>query len=133
MNLWQVDAPSFDSSPSLWSQWFPEWGTLQVLLPTEFDNANLCPEREGVILGNGVLTTLMEVSGGDMRKAVTFLQSAHDLSGKNNVVTEDIVFDVSGRVGKRYSNWCLSVYTEIIGVSQCSELTVGCYCWRVVL
>jgi DNA polymerase III delta prime subunit len=46
----------------------------------------------------------MEVSGGDMRKAVTFLQSAHDLSGKNNVVSHDMVFDVSGRVWHRKKN-----------------------------
>lgn len=41
---------------------------------------------------------LLEVSGGDMRKAVTYLQSAHDLSGKRDVITFDMIVDVSGQV-----------------------------------
>lgn len=56
---------------------------------------------EHVHLGEGVLHTLMEVSEGDMRKAVTYLQSAHDLSGSGSQVSENMVFDVSGRVSSR--------------------------------
>lgn len=40
----------------------------------------------------------MNVSEGDMRKAVTYLQSSSELAGKNNLVTSDIVLDVSGQV-----------------------------------
>lgn len=55
-------------------------------------------EKESVQLGDGALDTIMKVSEGDMRKAVTFLQSAHELAGKNNTVSSDIVLDVSGQV-----------------------------------
>jgi replication factor C subunit 2/4 len=37
--------------------------------------------QEGVVLGDGTLDTIMHVSNGDMRKAVTYLQSAHQLLG----------------------------------------------------
>ena len=39
----------------------------------------------------------MLTSGGDMRKAVTYLQSAHQLSGGNKI-TPEMVVDVSGQV-----------------------------------
>jgi DNA polymerase III delta prime subunit len=40
----------------------------------------------------------MTVSEGDMRKAVTYLQSAHELAGKNNAISSDVVLDVAGQV-----------------------------------
>lgn len=50
-------------------------------------------------MGEGVLDVLMGASEGDMRKAVGFLQSSHDLSGGGSaVVTADMVHDVSGQV-----------------------------------
>lgn len=52
---------------------------------------------EGVQLGNGALATIMSTSGGDMRKAVTYLQSSHQLSG-GEVITSDMVIDISGQV-----------------------------------
>ena len=56
--------------------------------------------KEGVKLGPSCLDTVLRVSGGDMRKAVTFLQSAHQLSvGQDSgVVTADLVVDLSGQV-----------------------------------
>jgi hypothetical protein len=39
----------------------------------------------------------MQASGGDMRKAVTYLQTAHQLSDGIPVTSEDIV-DISGQV-----------------------------------
>ena len=50
-------------------------------------------------MGDGVLDVLMRASGGDMRKAVGYLQSSHDLSGGgSSLVTADMVHDVSGQV-----------------------------------
>lgn len=39
----------------------------------------------------------MEVSGGDMRKAVTYLQTCHQLSDGNAITLDDVV-DISGKV-----------------------------------
>ena len=55
-------------------------------------------EIEHVQLDEGALNTIMVVSEGDMRKAVTYLQSASELAGKNSIVTSEIVHDVSGQV-----------------------------------
>ena len=54
-------------------------------------------EQEGVRLGDGALDTILKTSGGDMRKAVTYLQSSHQLSGGQPVTTEMVV-DISGQV-----------------------------------
>jgi hypothetical protein len=53
---------------------------------------------EHVELEEDALNTIMTVSEGDMRKAVTYLQSAHELAGKNSSISSDIVLDVSGQV-----------------------------------
>lgn len=53
---------------------------------------------ENVRLAEGALDTIMTVSEGDMRKAVTYLQSANELAGRDSIVTSDIVLDVSGQV-----------------------------------
>ena len=56
---------------------------------------------ETVLLASGALSAIMTASGGDMRKAVTFLQSSHQLSA-GSPVTIGIVTDISGQV--RLSN-----------------------------
>ena len=56
---------------------------------------------ETVVLASGALSAIMTASGGDMRKAVTFLQSSHQLSA-GTAVTTDIVTDISGQVNKVY-------------------------------
>jgi replication factor C subunit 2/4 len=53
---------------------------------------------EHVQLDEGAMQTIMTVSEGDMRKAVTYLQSAHELAGKKNSISSDIVLDVAGQV-----------------------------------
>ena len=52
---------------------------------------------EAVALAKGALDAIMCASGGDMRKAVTFLQSSHQLSA-GTPVTVAIVADISGEV-----------------------------------
>ena len=54
-------------------------------------------ESEGVSLGENALETIMRVSQGDMRKAVTYLQCAHQLSS-GSPVTVDLVVDISAEV-----------------------------------
>lgn len=52
---------------------------------------------ENVRLQEGALEQLMRASGGDMRKALTFLQSCRQLSGEQPVSAE-VVTDVSGQM-----------------------------------
>ena len=60
------------------------------------DRINFICSQEGVELGPGSLETLGNVSGGDMRKAITTLQSAFRLKG--SPVLSDTILDVSGTV-----------------------------------
>lgn len=56
-------------------------------------------QSEDVILADGALDTIMKASNGDMRKAVTYLQSAHQLCvGDRKIVTTEIVIDISCKV-----------------------------------
>ena len=48
---------------------------------------------------NGTLSAIIAASGGDMRKAVTFLQSSHQLSG-GVPVSVKMVTDISGQVSQ---------------------------------
>lgn len=52
---------------------------------------------ENVSLQPGCLDTIMDVSAGDMRKAVTYLQTCHQLSDGNAICLEDVE-DISGKV-----------------------------------
>ena len=53
---------------------------------------------EGVELSPGTLQALSKVAGGDMRRAITTLQSAARLGGKGGVVDGATVHDVAGVV-----------------------------------
>ncbi|KXZ46213.1 hypothetical protein GPECTOR_46g282 [Gonium pectorale] len=53
-------------------------------------------EREGVTLAPGALATLSAVSGGDLRRAITTLQSAARLGAGH--VSSETLLDVSGQV-----------------------------------
>ena len=58
-------------------------------------------DMEHVEIAPGSLEKIMEVSGGDMRRAVTFLQSCFQLSGGTTYptpVTIDMVVDIGGEV-----------------------------------
>lgn len=54
-------------------------------------------EHEGVKLEEGAVEVMIDASGGDMRKAVTYLQSSHQLAG-GQLITADVVLEISGRV-----------------------------------
>lgn len=53
---------------------------------------------EGIRLTEPTLEAILQASNGDMRKAVTFLQSAYQLSGGQATISPDVVIDISGRV-----------------------------------
>lgn len=56
-------------------------------------------DLEGVKCEQDVIDALIEVSNGDMRRAITYLQSIHRLYG--NEITVDSVYMVSGNVPKK--------------------------------
>lgn len=51
--------------------------------------------QEGVNLAPGTLSTLIECSGGDLRKAITFLQSGYNLQGKH-AITPTMIHEMAG-------------------------------------
>ena len=55
----------------------------------------ICGE-ENVLFQNGVLKTLIKTSGGDLRRAITSLQSCYRLKGKDHVLTVKDVQEISG-------------------------------------
>lgn len=52
--------------------------------------------EEGVRFNHGVLKNLIKTSEGDLRRAITTLQSCSRLKGKDHVLTEEDVQDISG-------------------------------------
>ena len=64
---------------------------------------------EKVKLDPNALDAIMTASGGDMRKAVNYLQSSHQLSSPNNgIVTADAVVEMSGAVPSNTMNVYIS-------------------------
>ncbi|XP_066261502.1 replication factor C subunit 4 [Euwallacea similis] len=53
----------------------------------------ICKEEE-VLIAEDVLKTLVKESGGDMRKAITALQSCANLKGEGNYITLENVYEV---------------------------------------
>ncbi|KAJ8971067.1 hypothetical protein NQ314_000899 [Rhamnusium bicolor] len=61
----------------------------------------ICKE-EGVECDNTTLNALVETSGGDMRRAITCLQSCAKLKGQNEPINIDSVLEVTGVVPERW-------------------------------
>lgn len=53
---------------------------------------------ESVRINDSTITTILQCSNGDMRKAVTFLQSAHQICPPEGEVSSDIIIDISGKL-----------------------------------
>ena len=78
-------------------------------------------EKEQVKVGEGSLEKIMELSGGDMRRAVTFLQSCFQLSGGlalNLPITTNIVVDISGEVSS------INVNYIVCSVCRCNVIYI---------
>jgi replication factor C subunit 2/4 len=56
-----------------------------------------------------VLDHLISVCDGDLRQAITILQSAHRLAGQNNQIDLDLIHEVSGYIPRRYINRFVAV------------------------
>lgn len=64
--------------------------------------------QEGVQYENGVIEELVKVSEGDMRKAITYLQSAYRLKGEDEITKQDVL-EISGIVPDKVVNSLLEV------------------------
>lgn len=77
----------------------------------QLDNSRLqhiCKE-EGVQCSEEVLNKLIEASGGDMRRAITSLQSCARLKGTDSPIAVDDVYEVTGVVPERWLQEYLKV------------------------
>lgn len=68
----------------------------------------LIATEEKVEYGDGVLEAVVEISEGDLRKAITLLQSSHRLKGGEEVTLGDIE-DIGGVVPVKWINGLVSV------------------------
>jgi replication factor C subunit 2/4 len=68
-------------------------------------------DKEHVQVDEATMALIMKTSGGDMRKAVTYLQSSHQLSGKAPISIETVI-DISGQV----------VFLEHIHIQESNEV-----------
>ncbi|XP_068238166.1 replication factor C subunit 4 [Palaemon carinicauda] len=55
-------------------------------------------EEENVLYEDGVLESLIETSGGDLRRAITTVQSTSRVRGKDEKITKQDVYEVTGVV-----------------------------------
>ncbi|KAI8985339.1 replication factor C subunit 2 [Pilobolus umbonatus] len=53
--------------------------------------------NEHVNMGQGTMDALIDCSGGDLRKAITYLQTGYTVQ-KNDVITPEIVYEMAGTV-----------------------------------
>eukprot|EP01038_Epipyxis_sp_PR26KG_P004731 gene4731-6638_t len=99
-------------------------------LPAEAMQARLLDiaAKENIQLADkSALDALMKVSYGDMRKAVTFLQTSHQLS-MGGIINADIVTDVSGQVPNTIMN---ELWSKMSGNGfDAMQLSVSDICYQ---
>lgn len=66
-------------------------------------------DNEKVKVDGGALKAVMQVSGGDMRRAITILQSCYRLKGNNHEITKEDIYEISGVVPEKYLQELVSV------------------------
>ncbi|KAJ8932663.1 hypothetical protein NQ318_013194 [Aromia moschata] len=67
-----------------------------------FERLRYICEEEGLDCDNSVLNALVGTSGGDMRRAITCLQSCAKLKGQNEPINYNSVLEVTGVVPERW-------------------------------
>lgn len=74
---------------------------LNRLIEFDYRLSYICNE-EGVVCEESVLKTLIKACGGDMRRAITSLQSCARLKKNSEQITIDDVYEVAGIVPGRW-------------------------------
>lgn len=81
----------------------------------------ICDKELVKLDDNNVLQTIVNISGGDMRRAITILQCCNRLKGaadQNVIVTESDILEISGYVPKHF----LSEYIEVCKTGNYTKL-----------
>lgn len=66
-------------------------------------------QQEGVNVADNVYKRIVEISDGDMRRAITTLQSCYRLKGGNQIINEKDIFEMSGIIPYEYLDEFLQV------------------------
>ncbi|KAF2894013.1 hypothetical protein ILUMI_12166 [Ignelater luminosus] len=77
-----------------------------------FERLRYICNEEGVKCEDDVLKVLVSTSGGDMRRAITCLQSCSRLKGSETSISMEDVYEITGVVPERWINNYLSVCKE---------------------
>lgn len=70
---------------------------------------HICRKEDVKYSDEKVLDHLIAVCDGDLRQAITTLQSAHRLTGQNNQIDLDLIYEVSGSIPRRHINRFVAV------------------------
>lgn len=70
---------------------------------------SICKDENVNLTDNKILEHLISVCDGDLRQAITILQSACRLAGPNNTIDLDIIQEVSGFIPRRYINRFIAI------------------------
>lgn len=62
------------------------------------DRLRLICTAEGVVVDEDVYQTIVDVSGGDMRRAITMIQSCYRLKGSSAPITSADILEISGYI-----------------------------------
>ncbi|KAK6167104.1 hypothetical protein SNE40_021208 [Patella caerulea] len=64
------------------------------------DRLKLISKKENIVLSDEVIQALIDTSEGDLRRAITYLQSASSLHQDKTHITQSDIFEISGIVPK---------------------------------
>ena len=76
------------------------------------ERLKLICEKEHVTVDESVFKVIVLTSGGDMRRAITCLQSCHRLKGDNVLITKEDVYEMSGVLPSDYLQKFIEVCRE---------------------
>lgn len=76
------------------------------------ERLRLICDLEKVSVDEDVYAAMVDISGGDLRRAITMLQSCYRLKGSQNQITKADVLEISGYVPPKYLEDFLSVCRE---------------------
>lgn len=81
-----------------------------IAAPLMLERLNYICQNENVNCSDvKVLEHLISVCEGDLRQAITTLQSAHRLAGQNSQLDLDLIHEVSGFIPRRYINRFIAI------------------------
>lgn len=73
------------------------------------ERLQIISDNEKVQVNQEALKAVMQVSGGDMRRAITILQSCYRLKGSDHPITKEDIYEISGVVPEDYLQELISV------------------------